>query len=226
MSSSALRSDRSRFHMFGIPRGSVTGAGAHGARRARQLFDLARPGGIHLDAAVEAGALGDVDRRRLDVAAHVRLLAHGDRRLGLQVALDLSLDDDHVGGHRRLDHGFRTDGHPRGRANASLDLAVDHEVLVGGQLALEAERGAQNRGAVVGGVIRIGHAGSPDSLVRSVLCLSAGSPARIHRSPGARRYPSLRTYCTTPVTEAYGLQTGGETWRGCDEAFSTRGITR
>jgi len=103
--------------------------------------------GIHLDGALEGGAILEAHAWRGDVAANLGALAHDDLLGPEQITLDGALDEDGVGVDVCLDLALGADGQ---RVALELDRAGDftfhRNIFLAAQRALDLDRRADDRG--------------------------------------------------------------------------------
>src|SRR6266508_93559 len=113
---------------------------------------------VHVRAALEDDALLDDERRRGDVAVHLRRAAQLDGGRRLDVADDLALDDDRPAADRRRDLGAVADHEQVVGRDLAGERAVDPDLALEGELALElgalAEKCVQVAGAGCRGLPR------------------------------------------------------------------------
>jgi len=96
---------------------------------------------LHVDAAAELRTLGDGDARGLDVALDRPLVANCDLLRRLDVADDLSEDDDRFREHLRPDASMDSDGQDMLlERDLALHLPLDGQVLAPAKLALDDNR--------------------------------------------------------------------------------------
>src|SRR5688572_2141157 len=145
-----------------VPAGAA-GAGAGGAILASEKFLLmgfsasGRLGGgggsvrpsirLHRDSAIEICSLGDAHAGRADVAADHSRLTDLDAFLGDHVALDLAVDVDALGIDGGDDFALGTHDHFLLVVDRALDSALDLDVFLGSEFALEAQRRTEYRHA-------------------------------------------------------------------------------
>src|SRR5690606_890495 len=102
---------------------------------AERRFDGLR---VHLDRALEAGAVLEADPRRRDVAADLRALADADPLRSVQITLHVAFDIHGVREDVGADLALRAD---RQRVVAQLhravDLALDDQILLAAQIAVD-----------------------------------------------------------------------------------------
>src|ERR1700691_127536 len=118
---------------------------------------------VHVDAALEAGALGDADAGRRDIPADLGGFLHDHGFFGPQVALDRTLDDDGLRANIRLDRALGSDRQALRVRDRPFEAPLDQQVLVGGKIAFEIQGRTQDGGTLLGAVMGIAHVrGSPD----------------------------------------------------------------
>src|SRR5690606_5977613 len=102
--------------------------------------------GVHVDRALEPGAVLDADPRRNDIALDVRARAHDDALDADEVAFHHAFDLDRARDHVRLHAALRADRQTIVlEQDRALDLALDQQVLLAAQIAVDADRRADHR---------------------------------------------------------------------------------
>jgi len=94
---------------------------------------------VHLDAALELGAVGEDDARGTQVAADAGALVEGDGGGGGDVTIDLAVDVDGVDLDVGLDDGAGGDDEMAAEADAALDATLDDQVFVAGDVAADGD---------------------------------------------------------------------------------------
>src|SRR5688572_24805462 len=104
---------------------------------------------LHGDSAIEIRSLCDADARGAEIAAHDRRVADLDALFGAHVANHFAVDVDLRGMDRRHDFAFGANDYALLVVDRALDAAFDLDVFLGFELALEAQRRAEDRQAFV-----------------------------------------------------------------------------
>src|SRR5690606_20794584 len=152
-SRSALRAgDGLRLRVAGLDRARralhVAGVGLHRLAGAPALAEGGLDGlRVHLDRALEARAVIEADARRRDVPAYLRALADANSRGAVQVAFHVALDVNRVRIHVRADLALGPDREAVvPQHHGAIDLALDDEVFLAAQIAVDVDRRADHRG--------------------------------------------------------------------------------
>src|SRR5512133_2400248 len=100
---------------------------------------------VHVDVALEDGAVGDEDARRADVADHLAVRLQLDLVARADVPGHLTRDLDVRGLDVGLDHARALDEEALLQADLALHRALDHQVLVTGDLSVDDDGAADHR---------------------------------------------------------------------------------
>src|SRR5271155_4994642 len=117
---------------------------------------------VHVDAAAEARTFLDAHRGRKDVAVNLGCVLHEHGLVGVQVSFDGTFHDDELRRDVRLHRTLWPDGEPLRMGDRAFDAALDQQVFFGAEIALEIQRGTQDRCALGSAVVRVAHTDSPD----------------------------------------------------------------
>src|SRR6185436_8812007 len=109
----------------------------------------------HIDATVEERTVDESDARREDVAGNAPRRIDDDGLAAVQVAFDRAVDDDDARVDVALDDALVADRHALRVIDRAFDPALQDEILVGTELALEPQRGAEHRDAASRGCRRL-----------------------------------------------------------------------
>src|SRR5690606_2787947 len=93
------------------------------------------------------GAVVEADARRRDVAANLRALANAYALGAEQIALHIALDEYRMREDVRADLALRADGQRVAlQLNGAVDLALDDQVFLAAQIAVDMNRRADHGG--------------------------------------------------------------------------------